>query len=201
MYVLYAHEGVESTRRVPTPIGVFDSGAGGLTILSALRKELHYENFIYFGDTAHCPYGMRSASEIVDLSMRASRFLIERGAKLIVVACNTASLVALNRLDGNFSVPFVGVVPAVKLAVQTTQKGRVGVAATYLAAKSIYLRRLIDEFAEGIQVYTIGCPELVTLVELGELDGPAVEQAVRHAMQPLLEQDVDVIVLGCTHFP
>lgn len=201
MSALYDYERVESAGRVQAPIGVFDSGAGGLTILSALRKELPYENYIYFGDTAYCPYGMRSASEIVELSIRASHFLIEQGAKLIVIACNTVSLVAFDRLGTTFSVPFVGVLPAVKLAAQTTKKGRIGVAVTYLAAKSIYLRRLIDEFAEGIQVYTIGCPELVTLVERGELDGPAVEWAVRRALQPLLEEDVDVIVLGCTHFP
>ncbi|HET8852312.1 MAG TPA: glutamate racemase [Ktedonobacteraceae bacterium] len=201
MNVFYNYEKVESAGRAQAPIGVFDSGAGGLTILSALQKELPYENYTYFGDTAYCPYGMRSASEIVELSIRANRFLIERGVKLIVVACNTVSLVALDRLGSTFSVPFVGVIPAVKLAAQTTKKGRIGVAATYLAAKSTYLRRLIDEFAEGIQVYTIGCPELVTLVESCELDGPVVEQAVRHAMQPLLEEDVDVIVLGCTHFP
>ncbi len=120
------------------PIGLFDSGAGGLTILSALRQELPCENYIYFGDTAHCPYGLRSDA---------------------------------------------------------------GVAATNQAAKALYLRQLIDEFAEGIEVYAVGCPELVTLVEQGELDGSGVEEVVRHALQPLLAKNVDVIVLGCTHFP
>src|SRR5216117_1154571 len=184
------------------PIGVFDSGAGGLTILSALRQELPYENYIYFGDTAHCPYGTRSDTEIIELSIQICRFLIEQGVKLIVVACNTASQAALNSLRSTFtSIRFVGVVPAVKPAARATKKGRIGIAATNQAAKALYLRQLIDEFAEGIEVYAVGCPELVTLVEMGALDGPVVEEAVRHAFQPLFNGGVDVIVLGCTHFP
>ena len=105
------------------PIGLFDSGAGGLTILSALRQELPYENYIYFGDTAHCPYGLRSDAEVIKLSSQASQFLIDQGAKLIVVACNTASQTALNTLRATFAVPFVGVVPAVKPAARATKKG------------------------------------------------------------------------------
>src|SRR6266567_873848 len=183
------------------PIGVFDSGAGGLTILSALRKELPFENYVYFGDTAHCPYGTRSEEDIIALSVQANKFLIEQGAKLIVVACNTASQVALSTLRATFSVPFIGVVPAVKPAARVTKKGRIGIAATNQAAKALYLRQLIDEFAGGIEVFAVGCPELVALVERGELDGSLVEQTVKEALDPLLKQDVDVIVLGCTHFP
>jgi glutamate racemase len=184
------------------PIGVFDSGAGGLTILKALRQELPYENYIYFGDTAHCPYGVRSNGEIIELSIRACHFLIEQGVKLIVVACNTASQAALNSLRATFtSIRFVGVVPAVKPAACATKKGRIGIAATNQAAKALYLQQLIDEFAGGIQAYAVGCPELVTLVEKGELDGPAVEETVKQALQPIIREDVDVIVLGCTHFP
>jgi glutamate racemase len=184
------------------PIGVFDSGVGGLTILSALRQELPYENYIYFGDTAHCPYGTRSDAEIIELSVRVCRFLIEQGVKLIVVACNTASQAALNSLRATFtSIRFVGVVPAVKPAARATKKGRIGIAATNQAAKAIYLQQLIDEFAGGIQAYAVGCPELVTLVEQGELDGLAVEEMVNQALQPIIREDVDVIVLGCTHFP
>ena len=132
---------------------------------------------------------MRSDTEIIELSQQACQFLIEQGAKLIVVACNTASQAALNTLRASFSIPFVGVVPAVKPAARATKKGRIGVAATNQAAKALYLRQLIDEFADGIEVYAVGCPELVTLVEMGALDGPVVDGGV------------DVIVLGCTHFP
>src|SRR6266852_3276135 len=112
------------------PIGVFDSGAGGLTILAALRQELPRETYIYFGDTAHCPYGVRSGAEITELSIRANHFLYEQGVKLIVVGCSTASQAALNALRATFPVPFVGVVPAVKPAARATRKGRVGIAAT-----------------------------------------------------------------------
>src|SRR5258706_1237637 len=186
--------------KADAPIGVVDSGAGGLTILAALRQELPYENYIYFGDTAHCPYGTRSDTEITELSVQACCFLVEQGAKLIVVACNTASQAALNTLRATFSsVPFVGVVPAVKPAARATKKGRIGIAATNQAARAIYLQQLIDEFAEGIQAYAVGCPELVTLVERGELDGPVVEETVKQALEPVLRDDVDVIVLGCTH--
>ncbi len=184
------------------PIGVFDSGAGGLTILAALQQELPDETYIYFGDTAHCPYGVRSDAEITELSIRANRFLDEQGVKLIVVACNTASQAALSTLRTTLpAVPFVGVVPAVKPAARATRKGRIGIAATNQAAKARYLRKLEEDFAEGIQVFAEPCPELVTLVEQGELDGPLVEHAVRETLQPLLAEDVDVIVLGCTHLP
>ncbi len=195
-------EKTEPEGKAEAPIGVFDSGMGGLTILSALRQELPNENYIYLGDTAHCPYGARSEADITDLSVRISHFLIEQGVKLIVVACNTASQAALATLRATFpSIPFVGVVPAVKPAARATKKGRIGIAATNQAAKATYLRQLIDEFAGGIQAFAIGCPELVTLVEDGQLDGPEVEAAVRHALDPILREDIDVIVLGCTHFP
>ncbi|HVB75436.1 MAG TPA: glutamate racemase [Ktedonobacteraceae bacterium] len=192
----------ESPGRAEAPIGVFDSGAGGLTILSALRQELPRESYIYFGDTAHCPYGVRDEKEIIELSVRIGHFLIEQGVKLIVVACNTVSQFALAALRAAYpSVTFVGVVPAVKPAARATKKGRIGIAATNQAAKAAYLRQLIDEFAGGIQAFAIGCPELVMLVEAGQFDGPLVEETVRQALQPLLREDVDVIVLGCTHFP
>jgi glutamate racemase len=194
-------ERVEATGKTEAPIGVFDSGAGGLTVLSALQQELPHENYVYFGDTAHCPYGMRSDAEIIALSGQGIRFLIEQGAKLVVVACNTASQAALATLRATFYVPFIGVVPAVKPAARATRKGRVGIAATNQAAQALYLRQLIDEFAEGIKVFAVGCPELVTLVEHGELDGPVAEEVVRAALQPVLKEDIDVLVLGCTHFP
>lgn len=187
--------------RAMAPIGVFDSGAGGLTILSALQQELPHEDYIYIGDTAHCPYGVRSDAEIAELTTNACRFLIERGVKLIVIACNTASQAALNVVRSTFDVPFVGVVPAVKPAARATRRGRIGVAATNQAVKAAYLHHLIEDFAAGVQVYAVGCPELVTLVEHGELDGPIVEETLQHVLYPLLSKNIDVLVLGCTHFP
>ena len=193
------------TRRVAgsatAPIGVFDSGAGGLTILSALQRELPHEDYIYFGDTEYCPYGVRSDAEIIDLTLTACRFLLAQGVKLIVIACNTASQAALTVLRATLDVPIVGVVPAVKPAARATKHGRIGVAATNQAVKAAYLHHLIEDFAAGVQVYAVGCPELVTLVEHGELDGPVVEETLHHVLRPLLVEDIDVLVLGCTHFP
>ncbi len=183
------------------PIGVFDSGVGGLTVLMAIRSVLPLENYVYLGDTGHCPYGVRSEAEIAELSLNGCRFLVEQGVKLIVVACNTASQAALSILRRTLPLPFIGVVPAVKPAAQATKQGRIGIIATNQAAQAAYLRQLIDQFAQGTEVYTAGCPELVTLAEQGEFDSPMAEATVRHVLHPLLEQDIDVLVLGCTHFP
>ena len=199
--LLSEHEIRRRKAHSTAPIGVFDSGVGGLTILTALQRTLPQEDFIYIGDTAHCPYGTRSEAEVIDLSLRACRFLIQRDVKLIVVACNTASQSALNILRATYSVPFVGVVPAVKPAARITRSGRIGVIATNQAARAAYLQQLIDHFAEGIEVEAVGSPEMVTLAEQGEFDGPHVEEVVKRTLQPMLDKGVDVIVLGCTHFP
>ena len=135
------------------------------------------------------------------MSLQASQFLIDQGVKLIVVACNTASQLALNTLRATFSIPIVGIVPAVKPAARATKRGRIGIAATNRTVQAAYLQHLVEEFASDIEVYTVGCPKLVTLVERGELEGPVVEEELRNSLQPLIAQDVDVIVLGCTHFP
>lgn len=191
-----------SSRQANAPIGVFDSGAGGLTILAALREELPHENYLYLGDTAHCPYGVRSDAEITQLTLESCRFLIAQGVKIIIIACNTASQAALTTLRATIAdVPFIGVVPAVKPAARLTKKGRIGIVATNQAAKALYLRQLIDEFAEGIEAFAEGCPDLVTLVEQGQLKGTIVEETVRRVLQPVLVEDIDVLVLGCTHFP
>src|SRR5579859_4951861 len=129
------------------PIGLFDSGVGGLTILAALRQELPEEHYIFFGDTAHCPYGTRNEANIRELSLQAGQFLIDRGVKLIIVACNTASQVALNALRAAFPVPIIGIVPAVKPAARATKRGRIGIAATNRTLQTAYLQHLVDEFA------------------------------------------------------
>ncbi len=188
------------------PVGVFDSGVGGLTILQELLRELPDERYVYFGDSGNCPYGVRSEKQIQELALSAARFLLDRGAKLIVVACNTASVSALAELRKAYSdavpfVPFVGVVPAVKPAAARTRLGKVGVAATEASAKGGYLKRLIEEHANGVEVLPVGCPRLVDLVEAGVLDGPEAEAVVREYLQPLLDAGIDQLVLGCTHFP
>lgn len=183
------------------PVGVFDTGVGGLTILHEMLRELPDERFVYFGDTGNCPYGVRPEREIQALSIAAVRVLVDHGAKIIVVACNTASVSALKELREAFTIPIVGVVPAVKPAAERTRVGRVGVAATEASARGDYLKRLIAEHANGTEVLAAGCPQLVTLVEAGQLDGPAVEAVVREYISPLLDAGIDELVLGCTHFP
>jgi glutamate racemase len=183
------------------PIGVFDSGVGGLTILKELLRELPDERFVYFGDTGNCPYGVRPTSEIQELSRNAARFLLDHGAKVIVVACNTASVSALANLRETFAVPFVGVVPAIKPAATLTHSGHVGIAATEASAHGDYLRQLIADHANGVTVHAVGCPQLVLLAEKGILDGPEAETAIRGYVDPMLAVGIDVLVLGCTHFP
>jgi glutamate racemase len=183
------------------PVGVFDSGVGGLTVLHDLLGELPAERFIYFGDTGNCPYGVRTEEEIQALAIEGARLLLERGAKIIVVACNTVSVSALRELRATFTTPFVGVVPAVKPAAERTRVKRVGVAATEASAKGDYLKRLIREHANGVEVLAAGCPRLVTLAEAGILDGPEAETAVREYVEPMLAAGIDELVLGCTHFP
>jgi glutamate racemase len=196
------HEETGMAGSSEAPVGVFDSGVGGLTILAELRRELPDERFVYYGDTGNCPYGVRLVAEIQELSRNAVRFLLGRGAKIVVVACNTASVSALAELRANFpQIRFVGVVPAVKPAAERTKTGIVGIAATEASAHGDYLRRLIDEHANGIVVYAVGCPRLVLLAEQGQLDGEETETAVREYIQPMLDAGIDKLVLGCTHFP
>ncbi len=184
------------------PVGVFDSGVGGLTILAELRRELPDEHFIYFGDTGNCPYGVRPVAEIQELSRNAARFLLARGAKMIVVACNTASVSARTNLRESFpDVRFVVVVPAIKPAAERTKVGVVGIASTEASARGDYLKRLIEDHAHGVEVHAVGCPRLVLLAEQGHFDGEEVEAAVRGYIQPLLDAGIDELVLGCTHFP
>ena len=188
------------------PVGVFDTGVGGLTILQELLRELPGERYVYFGDTGNCPYGVRAEEEIQSLSRSAARHLLDRGVKMIVVACNTASVSALANLRATFSdaapyIHFVGVVPAVKPAAERTRVGRVGVASTEASAKGGYLKRLIAEHATGVEVLAVGCPRLVELVEAGTLDGHVAEAAVRGYIQPLLDAGIDKLVLGLYAFP
>jgi glutamate racemase len=183
------------------PIGVFDSGVGGLTILKELFRELPDERYLYFGDTGNCPYGVRPEAEIQRLALAAARYLLERRAKIIVVACNTASVAALKELRAAYPAPFVGVVPAVKPAAERTRTGVIGIASTEASARGGYLKRLIEEHASGVRAISVGCPRLVTMAEVGVLDGLEAEAAIREYIGPMLAQNIDVLVLGCTHFP
>ena len=183
------------------PIGVFDSGVGGLSVLRALLAELPDEDFVYVADTAHCPYGPRPTSEVQRLSHAVVEFLIAQGAKLVVVACNTASAAALACLRATFPIPFVGMVPALKPAVAHTHSGHVGVLATEGTFQGELFADVVRRFGQGVQVHVQVGHGLVELVEAGEVAGPRAEAAVERCLRPLLDAGVDTLVLGCTHYP
>ncbi len=183
------------------PIGMFDSGVGGLSVLREVRRLLPNEDIVYFGDDAYVPYGPRPVEFIRRRGETIARFLLEEGAKAIVVACNTASSAALPYLRERFAVPVVGVVPAVKPAAAATRAGRVGVLATETTVKGESFADLVHRFAADIAVETVVGEGLVPLVEAGEVDSPRARRLVRAYVAPLVEHRADVVVLGCTHYP
>jgi len=183
-------------------IGVFDSGVGGLTVLREVIRQLPQWDTLYLADSAHCPYGTRPPGEIRQLSEGIARYLVDRGARCIVVACNTASAAALHHLRARFpEVPFVGMVPAVKPAAALTRSGVVGVLATPATLGGQLLSDVVERYAEGVRVLRQACPGLVERIEEGDLEGPATEALLRSYLEPLLGQGADVIALGCTHYP
>jgi len=184
------------------PIGVFDSGMGGLSVLSQMRALLPHEDVLYYADNAYCPYGLRSQAEIQHRSRLIAHFLIDCGAKVVVVACNTASAMAIDDLRRHFpSIDIIGLEPAVKPAVKLTRSGKVGVLATPRTVAGERMRWLIETHAGGIEVHTVAASGLVELVEAGELTGTRVKAALSPLLDPMIEAGVDVIVLGCTHYP
>lgn len=185
-----------------SPIGVFDSGVGGLSVWREIVCQLPSEDTLYFGDQAHIPYGQRSLDEVRHLTGNITRFLLAQGAKLIVVACNTASGAALHALRETFpDVPFVGMEPAVKPAVEHTRTGIVGVIATPATFQGDLFAGLIQRFGDGFDIHTQACPGLMEVVEAGALDTPETEALLRQYLTPLLDAGIDQLVLGCTHYP
>jgi len=185
-----------------SPIGLFDSGVGGLSILREVAVQLPCEHLLYYADQAHCPYGSRSIRDIQGLSSSIVQFLLAHGAKCVVVACNTASAAALAYLRNSFpNIPFVGMVPAVKPASGLTKQGIIGVLATAATFQGRLFADVVNRFAGDVQIITQVCPDWVELVESGQLSGPRVESAVRTCLEPLLVAGVDTLVLGCTHYP
>ncbi len=184
------------------PIAVFDSGVGGLSILRAIWKELPSEKFIYLADQAHVPYGSRSLPEVRSFSHEVTRFLHSQGSQIIVLACNTASAAALNYLRVQFpNLAFVGMEPAIKPAATLTASGVVGVLATPATFQGELYASVVERFANGVEVLQETCPGLVQQIELGKLDTPQTETILRKALEPMVEKQVDTIVLGCTHYP
>lgn len=183
------------------PIGLFDSGVGGLSIMKEVRRLLPQEDLIYVADSKFCPYGEKTPAAIQDRARKITTFLLTQGAKLIVVACNTASVAALNELRAEFAVPFIGVEPAVKQAALFTKNKKIGVLATGLTLSGERFTSLVENYGGGLTVVNQACPGLVEAVEAGEISGPGTERLLQKYLQPLQEKGVDVVVLGCTHYP
>jgi glutamate racemase len=182
------------------PLAVFDSGVGGLSVAREIRRALPSEDLLYVADSAYCPYGDRSDAEVRERALAVGRYLARSGAKLIVVACNTATGAALEDLRKAVDVPVVGLEPAVKIAARVTRARRVGVMATTSTVRSERLARLIRAHADGIEVKSVPCPGLADLVEDGHLDDAALQIRLEELTRPLRKAGVDAVVLGCTHY-
>jgi len=185
-----------------SPIGIFDSGVGGLSVLRSIREQMPEESIIYFGDQGHIPYGLRPMEQIRSFSEAITNYLLDKQAKIIVVACNTASAAALKVLREKFpDVQFVGMEPAVKPAAEHTQTGRVGVLATPATFQGALYASVVERFANGVELLQNTCPGLVQQIEQGNLDGIATRRILEDALLPMLEKNIDTVVLGCTHYP
>lgn len=185
----------------PRPIGVFDSGLGGLSVVREIRDRLPHEPIIYAADSAYVPYGGRPLDEIRDRSVAIVGSLIEHGAKIVVVACNTASGAAIDHLRQTFDLPIVGLEPAVKPAAASTDAGSIAVLATPATLRTDRFHRLVDRHAAGVKLVKIPCPGYVELVEAGELEGEHAIEVVAEPLAPAIQAGVDRVVLGCTHYP
>ena len=182
-------------------IGIFDSGIGGLSVFREIRKVLPEQSYVYYSDNAHCPYGEKSREYIIDRARAITRFLLEKGCEIIVVACNTATAAAISTLREEFPVKFIGMEPAIKPAAQATKTGVVGVLAT---AGTLKATKYIDtraRWAQNVSIVEHIGQGFVELVEKGITTGPEAETTVRTSLTPLLDAGADMIVLGCTHYP
>jgi glutamate racemase len=182
-------------------IGVFDSGVGGLSVLQHIRQTLPNERLIYVADSGHVPYGDKSPDYIEQRSHSITRFLTEKGADAIVIACNTATAAAVASLRSHFEIPIVGMEPAVKPAVAATRSGVVGVLATIGTLESARFAALLGRYGEEVEIITQGCPGLVEQVEQGELNSKRTQELVERFTSPLLARGADTLILGCTHYP
>ena len=185
------------------PIGIFDSGIGGLTVLKEIRREMPYEDIVYFGDTAHVPYGTKSKETITRFSTDNVHFLQSFGVKIVVVACNTASSLSLDALKEKFPHQMIiGVIePGAAAALRVTKNRRIGVIGTKATIHSGTYEACLKRLDPSVKVYSEACPLFVPLVEEGWLDGEVVEKVAKTYLEPLKAFDIDTLILGCTHYP
>lgn len=184
------------------PIGIIDSGVGGLSIWKEIVSQLPLESTIYIADSKNCPYGIKSESEVCKLSPRLVQFLIDSKVKLVVIACNTISVYCVDKLRKKFpSVPIVGVVPVVKTAAEHSKNRKIGILATTSTVKSDYEKKLIQTFAKGCEVISLGTKKLVPFVEQGDVSSKRLQKIIKKELQIFIEKKIYTLVLGCSHFP
>jgi glutamate racemase len=184
------------------PIGVFDSGMGGLTVMKALSQQLPMEAVLYYGDTAHVPYGGRDPNELRGFALRISDYLIRRGCKMIIIACNSSTALAYELINARSPVPVVGVIePGIRSALRTGGSGPIGVIATQATAQSGVYQRILAREAPERKSYVIACPPFVPLVEAGKVSGAEAAKAVRECLAPLKDKGIHSLIFGCTHYP
>jgi len=185
-----------------SPIGIFDSGVGGLSVAREIFKQLPGEDIIYFGDTAHVPYGEKTVEQLISYGDQITQFLIEKGAKVIVVACNTSSAVSLSHLLNKFNISIIDVIsPSIDIAIQATQNNKIGIIGTVATINSGMHKKLLVAKKPDLEVYPVACPKFVPLVEKGDVAGEEARQAAYEYLMPLKEKGVDSLILGCTHYP
>lgn len=190
------------TGKKAAPIGVFDSGVGGLTVMREISRQLPCENIIYFGDTARVPYGSKSQNNVIRFSEQIIRFLQTKQVKAIVIACNTASALALESVQERFAVPIIGVViPGARAAVEVTQNRKVGVVGTDATVQSGMYTKVIHKMAPDIVVLEKACPLFVPLVEEGFKEHVVTEEVIEYYLDSLRNTEIDAMILGCTHYP
>ncbi|MGH2581837.1 MAG: glutamate racemase [Anaerolineales bacterium] len=190
------------TSKQSAPIGAFDSGVGGLSVLKEIRAQLPNENIIYIADQANVPYGPKGLEKVRQFSDGITQFLFAQGAKLIVIPCNTASAAALHYLREKYpDVPFVGMEPAVKPAAEQTETGVIGVLATPTTFEGELYASVVERFAQDATVLQSTCPGLVAEIEAGRANGPTAKEILEDVLRPMLKMGLDIVVLGCTHYP
>lgn len=184
------------------PIGFIDSGVGGLTVIKEALKQLPNENMIYLGDTARCPYGQRPAKQVIDYTWEMTRFLLTKDIKMLVIACNTATAVALDEIRQQLSIPVVGVIlPGTRAAVKASKNQRIGIIGTVGTINSGSYEKAIYSRVRQADIYSLACPKFVPLVESNQAQSPIAKKVVAETLKPLQNKKIDTLVLGCTHYP
>lgn len=184
------------------PIGIIDSGVGGLTVAKEVMRQLPYEQILYFGDTARCPYGPRPVEEVKRFTWEMTRFLLEKNIKMLVIACNTATAVVLDEIRNELSIPVLGVIqPGARTAIKVTDNYKIGIIGTEGTVKSRAYEYALKSINRRAVVESLACPRFVPLVESGEYDGPVAKRVVAETLEPLIGRGLDTLILGCTHYP